>query len=55
MVMMGAFARKTGVVSVRPVIKSVRDIFEAKGPKVHKVNTLAIREGAAFADGLSSR
>jgi 2-oxoglutarate ferredoxin oxidoreductase subunit gamma len=50
MVMVGAFAQKTGVVSLETVINSVKDIFAAKGSKVHEMNTLAIKEGAAFAD-----
>jgi 2-oxoglutarate ferredoxin oxidoreductase subunit gamma len=50
MVMVGAFAQKTGVVSLETVINSVKDIFAAKGSKVHEINTLAIKEGAAFAD-----
>ena len=48
MVMIGALVQKTGLVSLKSVIKSVRSIFETKGSKVHKMNTLAIREGAAF-------
>lgn len=54
MVMIGAFARKTGLVSLKSVIKSVKEIFETKGPKVHEINALAIKEGAAFVDGLSA-
>jgi 2-oxoglutarate ferredoxin oxidoreductase subunit gamma len=50
MVMVGAFAQKTGVVALETVIKSVKDIFAAKGSKVHEINTLAIKEGAAFVD-----
>ena len=50
MVMVGAFAQKTGVVSLETVINSVKNIFAAKGSKVHEMNTLAIKEGAAFAD-----
>ena len=49
MVMIGAFAQKTGLVSLKSVIKSVKEIFAAKGSKVHKMNTLALREGAALA------
>ena len=48
MVMIGAFAQKTGLVSLKSVIKSVKDIFAAKGTKVHKMNTLALKEGASF-------
>jgi 2-oxoglutarate ferredoxin oxidoreductase subunit gamma len=48
MVMMGAFVQKTGLVSLKSVIKSMKSIFETKGSKVHKMNTLAIKEGAAF-------
>ena len=48
MVMIGALVQKTGLVSLKSVIKSVRSIFETKGSKVHKMNTLAIKEGAAF-------
>lgn len=48
MVMIGAFAQKTGLVSLKSVIKSVKDIFATKGAKVHKMNTLALKEGAAF-------
>ena len=48
MVMIGAFVQKTGLVSLQSVIKGVKNIFEAKGSKVHKMNTLALKEGAAF-------
>ena len=48
MVMIGAFAQKTGIVALKSVIKSVKTIFETKGPKVHKMNTKALKEGAAF-------
>ena len=48
MVMIGAFAQKTGLVSLKSVIKSVKDIFATKGTKVHKMNTLALKEGASF-------
>ncbi|MCK4728433.1 MAG: 2-oxoacid:acceptor oxidoreductase family protein [Desulfobacterales bacterium] len=48
MVMIGALVQKTGLVSLKSVIKSVKSIFETKGSKVHKMNTLAIKEGAAF-------
>jgi 2-oxoglutarate ferredoxin oxidoreductase subunit gamma len=48
MVMIGAFAQKTGIVALKSVIKSVKTIFETKGPKVHKMNTRALKEGAAF-------
>ncbi|MDY6837493.1 MAG: 2-oxoacid:acceptor oxidoreductase family protein [Thermodesulfobacteriota bacterium] len=48
MVMIGAFAQKTGVVSLKSILKSVKDIFAAKGSKIHKMNTLALKEGAAF-------
>ncbi|MGD9022825.1 MAG: 2-oxoacid:acceptor oxidoreductase family protein [Deltaproteobacteria bacterium] len=48
MVMIGAFVQKTGLVSLKSVVKSVKSIFEAKGAKVHKMNTLALNEGAAF-------
>lgn len=48
MVMIGAFVQKTGLVSLKSVIKSIKSIFETKGSKVHKMNTLAIKEGAAF-------
>jgi 2-oxoglutarate ferredoxin oxidoreductase subunit gamma len=50
MVMVGAFAQKTGLVSLKAVVKSVKEIFAAKGSKVHKLNTLALKEGAAFVD-----
>jgi 2-oxoglutarate ferredoxin oxidoreductase subunit gamma len=53
MVMIGAFVQKTGLVSLKSVIKSVKTIFQKKGAKIHKMNTLALKEGAAFADGLS--
>ncbi|NVM57672.1 MAG: 2-oxoacid:acceptor oxidoreductase family protein [Desulfobacterales bacterium] len=53
MVMIGAFAQRAALVSLKSVIKSVKLIFETKGPKVHKMNNLAIKEGAAFANGLS--
>jgi len=52
MVMIGALAQRTGLVSLKSVIKSVKGIFETKGSKVHKTNTLAIKEGAAFVNGL---
>jgi len=48
MVMIGAFVQKTGLVSLKFVMKSVKNIFKTKGSKVHKMNTLAIKEGAAF-------
>jgi 2-oxoglutarate ferredoxin oxidoreductase subunit gamma len=48
MVMIGAFAQKTGLISLDTVINSVKAIFAKKGEKVHKMNTLAIQEGAAF-------
>jgi len=48
MVMIGAFAQKTGLVSLKSVITSVKEIFAAKGTKVHKMNTLALKEGASF-------
>ena len=50
MVMIGAFAQKTGVVSLSSVIDSVKEIFAAKGEKVHEVNTLALKEGAGFVE-----
>ncbi len=53
MVMIGAFVQKTGLVSLKSVIKSVKSIFETKGTKVHKMNTLALKEGAAVVKGLS--
>ncbi len=52
MVMIGAFAQKTGSVSLRSVIKSIKDIFATKGSKVNKINTLAIKEGAALVKGM---
>jgi 2-oxoglutarate ferredoxin oxidoreductase subunit gamma len=48
MVMIGAFARLTGVVSLKSVVDSVKEVFQAKGAKVHKMNTLALEEGASF-------
>jgi 2-oxoglutarate ferredoxin oxidoreductase subunit gamma len=48
MVMIGAFVQKTGLVSLKSVIKSMKSILETKGSKVHRMNTLAIKEGAAF-------
>ena len=51
MVMIGALVQKTGLVSLKSVIKSAKSIFEKKGSKVHRMNTLAIKEGAAFVDG----
>jgi 2-oxoglutarate ferredoxin oxidoreductase subunit gamma len=48
MVMIGALAQKTGLVSLKSVIKSVKEIFATKGSKVHKMNTLALKEGEAF-------
>ncbi len=53
MVMIGALVQRTGLVSLKSVIKSVKSIFQKKGSKVHKMNTLAIKEGAAFVDALS--
>ena len=53
MVMIGAFVQKTGLVSLKSVIKSVKSIFETKGTKVHKINTLALKEGATFVKELS--
>jgi len=50
MVMIGAFAQKTGVVSLESVVKSVKEILAAKGSKVHTLNTLALKEGAAFVE-----
>ncbi len=50
MVMIGAFAQKTGVVSLKSVVKSVKEILAAKGSKVHTLNTLALKEGAAFVE-----
>ena len=52
MVMIGAFAQKTGLVSLKSLIKSVKEIFATKGSKVHKINTLAIKEGAALIEGM---
>ena len=48
MVMIGAFVQKTGLVSIDTLIDSVKGIFESKGIKVHELNALAIKEGAAF-------
>jgi 2-oxoglutarate ferredoxin oxidoreductase subunit gamma len=48
MVMIGALVQKTGLVALKSVINSVKTIFETKGPKVHKLNTMALKEGAAF-------
>ena len=48
MVMIGAFAQKTGLVSLDSIVKSVKEIFANKGEKVHEMNTTAIKEGAAF-------
>jgi Pyruvate/2-oxoacid:ferredoxin oxidoreductase gamma subunit len=48
MVMIGAFVQKTGLVSLKSVIKSMKSIFETKGSKVHKMNTVALKEGAVF-------
>ncbi len=48
MVMLGAFAQKTGIVSLKSLAKSVKEIFKAKGAKVHEMNTLALEEGATF-------
>jgi 2-oxoglutarate ferredoxin oxidoreductase subunit gamma len=53
MVMIGALVQQTGLVSLKSVIQSVKSIFQKKGSKVHKMNTLAIKEGAAFVDALS--
>ena len=50
MVMIGAFAQNTGVVSLKSVVQSVKEIFAAKGSKVHTLNTLALKEGAAFVE-----
>ncbi|MCK4728946.1 MAG: 2-oxoacid:acceptor oxidoreductase family protein [Desulfobacterales bacterium] len=54
MVMIGALAQKTGLVSLDSVIKSIKEIFATKGAKVHEMNTLAIKEGAAFVEEQSS-
>ncbi|MDY6989796.1 MAG: 2-oxoacid:acceptor oxidoreductase family protein [Thermodesulfobacteriota bacterium] len=51
MVMIGAFAQKTGLVSLKSILKSVKDVFAAKGSKIHKMNTLALKEGASFMEG----
>jgi len=48
MVMIGAFAEKTGLVSLSSVIDSVQEIFAKKGQKVHETNARAIEQGAAF-------
>ncbi len=48
MVMIGGFVQKTRLVSLQAVIKGLKNIFEAKGSKVYKMNTIALREGAAF-------
>jgi 2-oxoglutarate ferredoxin oxidoreductase subunit gamma len=48
MVMIWDFVQKTGVVSLKSVVKSVKEILAAKGSKVHTLNTLALQEGAAF-------
>ena len=48
MVMIGALVQATSIVSLKSVIKSVKSIFETKGSKISKMNTQAIREGAAF-------
>ena len=48
MVMIGAFIQETGLVALKSVIASVKTIFETKGAKVHKLNTKALKEGAAF-------
>ena len=50
MVMIGAFAQKTGVVAIDAVVDSVKEIFAAKGEKVHEVNTLALKEGAGYVE-----
>jgi len=47
MVMVGAFARQTGLVSLKSVIKSVMDVFDTKGAVVREVNARAVNEGAA--------
>ena len=43
MVMIGALVQQTGLVSLKSVIQSVKSIFQKKGSKVHKMNTLAIK------------
>ena len=48
MVMVGAFAGKTELVSLSSVIDSVQEIFAKKGQKVHETNAQAIEQGAAF-------
>jgi 2-oxoglutarate ferredoxin oxidoreductase subunit gamma len=48
MVMIGAFAQQTALVSFNALVDSVKDIFAAKGKKVHEMNTKALTEGAAF-------
>jgi 2-oxoglutarate ferredoxin oxidoreductase subunit gamma len=48
MVMCGAVAEKTGLISPESIIKSVEYIFANKGPKISEINTQAIREGAEY-------
>ena len=48
MVMIGAFAERTGIVPLAKFTEGVKEIFAAKGSKVYEINTLAIEEGASF-------
>jgi 2-oxoglutarate ferredoxin oxidoreductase subunit gamma len=48
MVMIGAFAKKSGIVALETVIASVKEIFSSKGAKAHEMNLRAIEQGAAF-------
>jgi 2-oxoglutarate ferredoxin oxidoreductase subunit gamma len=50
MVMIGAFVRKTKIVSLETLIESVKEIFGSKGLKAHEMNIRAIQEGAAYVD-----
>jgi 2-oxoglutarate ferredoxin oxidoreductase subunit gamma len=55
MVMIGAFAKKTGLVALKTVEESVKEIFAAKGAKVHTLNLKAIKEGASFIENLAKK
>jgi 2-oxoglutarate ferredoxin oxidoreductase subunit gamma len=53
MVMIGAFAQKTGLVTLKTVEESVKKIFATKGSKVHTLNLKALKEGASFIDNMA--
>lgn len=48
MVMIGALVQKTGMLSLKFVIESVKSIFEKKGSNVQNMNIVALEQGAAL-------